>query len=182
MSPATVRQIDISVDEPFADEVSESWLHSVMEHALVQALAPDEGGQVSLLITDDETVKELNRDYRGLDETTDVLSFSANHAGPWEGEDFPVPDPASSDDSPFDFVLPPDELSPIGEVIISYPQTQRQAWERKEPVERELALLIIHGVLHLVGYDHQEPDDTVAMQAREQAALAEVFQVETGDK
>ena len=80
-----------------------------------------------------------------------------------------------------EFILPPEELPPLGEVIVSYPQTLRQAEQRGEPVERELALLLVHGVLHLVGHDHLEPEETELMQARERAALAEVFQVGTGD-
>ena len=78
------------------------------------------------------------------------------------------------------FVLPPGEPSPLGEVIISFPQTIRQAQERNGQVEQELALLIVHGVLHLVGYDHMEPEDEAQMQAKERAALAAVSQLEAG--
>ena len=173
-SPA-LRQIDISISEPFEAQVSEGWLTRVMECALRVALADEETGQVGLLITGDETVRELNREYRGLDEVTDVLSFSATHAGHWEGD---APRSLAEDGEDWslaDFILPPEELPPLGEVIVSYPQTCRQAEARKEPVERELALLMVHGVLHLVGHDHLEPEETSQMQARERAALAEVF-------
>ena len=67
--------------------------------------------------------------------------------------------------------MPPGEPLPLGEVIVSYPQAQRQAEERGGRLEHELALLIVHGVLHLVGYDHLETHDTELMQSREQAAL-----------
>ena len=67
--------------------------------------------------------------------------------------------------------MPPGEPLPLGEVIVSYPQAQRQAEERGGRLEHELALLIVHGVLHLVGYDHLEPHDTELMQSREQEAL-----------
>ncbi|MFQ6026515.1 MAG: rRNA maturation RNase YbeY [Dehalococcoidia bacterium] len=181
MSVQAVRQIDISVAEPFQAQVSEGWLARVMECALQAALPAGEAGQVSLLITDDDTVQELNRVYRGLDEVTDVLSFSASHAGHWEGEESQVL--AATEDSAFPtFILPPEELPPWGEVIVSYPQICRQAQQRNEPVERELALLIVHGVLHLVGHDHLEPEETSRMQALERAALAEVFQVGTGNQ
>ena len=56
-------------------------------------------------------------------------------------------------------------------MVISYPQAQRQATERDEPVDRELALLIVHGVLHLVGHDHLEPDEELGMQSKQQSAL-----------
>jgi probable rRNA maturation factor len=71
-----------------------------------------------------------------------------------------------------DFVLPPGELSPLGEVIVSYPQAQRQAEQRRAPLEHELALLVIHGVLHLTGHDHLEPEESALMQSKERTALA----------
>ena len=181
-SPHSLQEIDISVDEPYQQELSEVWLRTVMEAALVEALPQGEPAQVGLVVTDDKTVQELNRQFRGLDEVTDVLSFSASHSGHWEG------DPQESDEAPpesvdseeLNFVLPPGEPSPLGEVIISFPQTIRQAQERNGPVEQELALLIIHGVLHLVGYDHMEPEDEAQMQAKERSALAAVSQLEAG--
>ena len=219
MTAQVGRQIYISVSEDFRQDLSEDWLEQALRLALSEALLPDEPCQVSLLVTDDATVQELNRDYRGLDEVTDVLSFSATHSGHWEGIAEPPPAsiesmaepmaatepmgaigaigsieiveateagpsdsgpeafPAFAPDDCPDFVLPPDELPPLGEVIISYPQTRRQALALDRPVDQELALLIVHGVLHLVGHDHLEPEGTARMQAREQAALSALFQV-----
>ena len=219
MTAQVGRQIYISVSEDFRQDLSEDWLEQALRLALSEALLPDEPCQVSLLVTDDATVQELNRDYRGLDEVTDVLSFSATHSGHWEGIAEPPPasiesmaepmaatepmgaigaigsieiveaaEAGASDSDPEafpafapddwpDFVLPPDELPPLGEVIISYPQTRRQALALDRPVDQELALLIVHGVLHLVGHDHLEPEETARMQAREQAALSALFQV-----
>ena len=166
------RQVLITVSEEFRHDVSEAWLEHVLLVALDYALEPDEPGQISLLLTDDATVRQLNREYRGLDQVTDVLSFSLIHQGHWEGEDGPYIGP---DDFWPDFVLPPNELPPLGEVIISYPQTCRQAEASDRPTERELALLIVHGTLHLVGHDHAEPEETTAMRALEQAALSQIF-------
>lgn len=143
-------------------------------------MAPDELGQVSVLVADDATIRELNREYRGLDEVTDVLSFSTSHPGHWEDE-AEAPDDrylkpgvlAGGDE--LLFVLPPDEPPMLGDIVVSYPQAQRQAQARKEPVAREVALLVIHGVLHLVGHDHVEPEETAVMQAKEQAALLLAF-------
>ena len=181
-SPHSLQEIDISVDEPYQQELSEVWLRTVMEAALVEALPQGEPAQVGLVVTDDKTVQELNRQFRGLDEVTDVLSFSASHSGHWEGDpqESDEASPEYVDSEELNFVLPPGEPSPLGEVIISFPQTIRQAQERNGPVEQELALLIIHGVLHLVGYDHMEPEDEAQMQAKERSALAAVSQLEAG--
>ena len=181
-SPHSLQEIDISVDEPYQQELSEVWLRTGMEAALVEALPQGEPAQVGLVVTDDKTVQELNRQFRGLDEVTDVLSFSASHSGHWEGDpqESDEASPESVDSEELNFVLPPGEPSPLGEVIISFPQTIRQAQERNGPVEQELALLIIHGVLHLVGYDHMEPEDEAQMQAKERSALAAVSQLEAG--
>ena len=181
-SPHSLQEIDISVDEPYQQELSEVWLRTVMEAALVEALPQGEPAQVGLVVTDDKTVQELNRQFRGLDEVTDVLSFSASHSGHWEGDpqESDEASPESVDSEELNFVLPPGEPSPLGEVIISFPQTIRQAQERNGPIEQELALLIIHGVLHLVGYDHMGPEDEAQMQAKERSALAAVSQLKAG--
>ena len=146
---------------------SEDWLIEVAKAALDMALDGMEAAQMSLLISNDETVRSLNAQFRGSDEVTDVLSFSADHPGHWEGTADPPEDTGG-----FDFVMPPDEPSPLGEVIVSYPQAQRQAEERGVALEHELALLVVHGVLHLTGHDHLEPEETAAMQSKERAALA----------
>ncbi len=191
MTSQAERQLYFSLAETvaaeFQQDFSEEWLEQVLKLALEQALPPDAPGQVSLLITDDATVRDLNRVYRGLDETTDVLSFSASaaHPGHWQGELAPpspnadgaaAPEPAGPENWP-PFILPPDELPPLGEIIISYPQARRQAASLNRPLDRELALLIVHAVLHLVGCDHVEPEETARMQQREQAALATLFQL-----
>ena len=133
------------------------------------ALQRNAPAQMSLLITGDETVHNLNIKFRGLDEVTDVLSFSADHGGHWEGES----DPPEESDT-FDFIMPPGELAPLGEVIVSYPQAKRQAEERGARLEHELALLVVHGVLHLAGHDHLELHETKLMQFLEQEALAKL--------
>ncbi len=153
--------------------MGEEWLRSAVEAALRVAMPDGPVCQVGLVITDDQTVRGLNRDFRGLDEVTDVLAFSASHAGHWEGEAEAPGDCCvqSRDSGEPAFVLPPGQPPPLGEVIISYPQAQRQASERGEPLDQELALLIVHGVLHLAGHDHLEPQAAAEMQAKEQAAL-----------
>ncbi len=111
------------------------------------ALEPNEPAQVSLVIADDATVRELNAQFRGLDEVTDVLSFSANHPGHWPGESELAADHYIQPGNEAAFPFPSLDAGPppLGEVIISLPQARRQVEERDEPLDRELALLIVHG-------------------------------------
>ena len=168
-------QVLVSLDEPYEGEIAFEWLEDVARAGLAAA---DVSGnaEVGLLITGDETVRALNAEYRGLDETTDVLSFSAEHPGHWEGEGngpmdsrFRGNDGKSGKDG--EFVLPPGLPRPLGEIIVSWPQTQRQAGEHGVSPMQELAHLVVHGALHLVGYDHVEPEEAALMQAREREAL-----------
>jgi probable rRNA maturation factor len=116
--------------------------------------------EVSLAITDDETVRDLNRRYLGIDEPTDVLSFGHEATG-----------------EPFDrlrtepFVTPPDGVRRLGEVILSYPTAERQAEEAGRTVQEEAAHLVVHGLLHLLGYDHEDPGDERRMRAKEESLL-----------
>ena len=159
-------QVYLSVDEPISGIINDEWLESVARFALIVALDSLDAAQMSLLITNDQTVQSLNAQFRGLDEVTDVLSFSAEHQGHWEGE-YDGPD----DPSEIQFILPPDEPNPLGEVIVSCPQAKRQAEEHGVTLEHELAHLIIHGVLHLTGHDHVEPKESTLMQSKEMAVL-----------
>ena len=189
-----------------ADRVigDEDWLALAIRCGLAQALPGDAIGQVSLLLTDDGTVRELNRQYRGLDETTDVLSFSTQHPGEWQGDDTAPspsevegqtasPSPSGVEDqttspSPsmgegwgegeelFDFPIPDGEPPPLGDIVISIPQAARQAGEQGVPLHREVALLLVHGALHLLGHDHLDDAPRADMQALEQAALARIFE------
>ncbi len=177
-------QTHVSIDERFEEELDSAWLEMVAQAGLVVAEIAGEA-EVSLLITDDETVRELNREYRGLDETTDVLSFSTEFPGHWEGEgDGPMDSRFRGndetggndgrgryDEGDGEFVLPPGLPTPLGEIIVSWPQAQRQAVERRESPSDELAHLIVHGALHLVGHDHEEPEETARMQVLEKKAL-----------
>ena len=159
-------QVLVSVDELYEAEICSAWLEDVARAGLAAAGVVGEA-EVSLLITGDETVRALNAEYRGLDETTDVLSFSAEHPGHWEGdEDGPVRQSSKSE-----FILPPGIPRPLGEIIVSWPQTHRQADEHGVSPVQELAHLVVHGALHLVGYDHVEPEEAALMQEREREAL-----------
>ncbi len=155
----------------------ELWLRKAVSAALEVASPDGETCEVSLVVTGDDIVRKLNRDYRGLDEVTDVLSFSPLHSGLWEGE--------STEDSENlglpeeeNFIYPPGELTPLGEVVISLPQAERQASERGQPLDREMALLVVHGILHLAGHDHVDLLDEINMKSKEQAALKSIPRLE----
>ncbi len=143
-------------------------MRAAVEKALGVACPEGETCQVSLAVTSDETIRDLNRDYRGLDEVTDVLAFSDSFSGHWKGES---DSPNSQGSEMPDFVYPPDAASPLGEVVIAYPQAKRQAEQRGVALGDELALLTVHGVLHLAGHDHADPQEQAEMQAKERAAL-----------
>jgi probable rRNA maturation factor len=149
-----LEEIGISVEEKFKGLVDEEWAKRVAQQVLVaESVAPPY--EISLVFTNPETVQRLNRDYRGVDEPTDVIAF------------YMLP---QKENSPT-FVLPPDGITRLGEVIISYPQAVEQSREQGHSVDKELALLIIHGILHLLGYDHQQTEEEKRMREREQELL-----------
>ena len=159
-------KVAIQVFDEFADAVCASWL----EHVCLTTLEQERervAQQVSLVIADDETVRLLNSEYRGINKTTDVLSFAFDNEGEYFGEGA-APSGWSADE---EFVLPPGESAWLGEVIVSYPQAARQAQGAGHSVERELAQLIMHGILHLLGYDHMDDDEEREMNATERMAL-----------
>jgi probable rRNA maturation factor len=110
-------------------------------------------GQATLVITDDQGIQALNRDFLGRDAPTDVLAFGAQEeAGA--------------------FVAAPEMGSYLGDVIVSYPRALAQAQAHGQQVEQELHLLIVHGFLHLLGYDHADEEEKAVMWARQEAILA----------
>ena len=149
-------EINVLIDEGLEGCPEVSWLQSVAEQVLV---AQDTGSMVELglVIASQERVQQLNLSYLGKDEPTDVLAFSAVEE---IGEGFPP------------FVMPPDGVLHLGEVIISHPQSVTQAEEHRHSVKREIAILIIHGVLHLLGYEHDKPELKRLMSAREKENLS----------
>ena len=147
-------EIEILVEKEFQGFVDEGWARRIAQTVLkAERVAPPY--ELSLVFTDSETVKQLNRDYRGVDEPTDVLAF---YMLPQKG----------IDDS---FALPPDGVTRLGEVIISYPQAVTQAKEQGHSPEKEMALLIVHGILHLLGYDHEELEEEAEMREKERELL-----------
>ena len=158
--------VSVQVFDEFADGIDPDWLTAVAETALSVEDAESEG-LTTVVIANDETIAELNAEHRGLDTTTDVLSFSNVHSGTYYGAD-------SRDAMEFEFVLPPGHQPEIGEVIISLPQAERQAKEAGHSLQNEVAGLVAHGIFHLLGYDHEVESDAVVMRAKEVEAKEEM--------
>jgi probable rRNA maturation factor len=146
--------LDAQVDPRFEDKVDIEQLHRIIERALV---AEGRRGSIelSLTITDDATIQELNATYRDIDKPTDVLSFPLLNPGEEGG-----------------FILPPDAPVHLGDIVISFPRAKEQAQEYGHSLERELGYLTVHGVLHLLGYDHEDEAERQVMRTKEEAALA----------
>lgn len=112
--------------------------------------------EVSLVLTDNDYIQELNLEYRGLDQPTDVLSFAFHEAK----ENIICTDGEAVPDL-------------LGDIYISVERAVEQARDFGHSVERELCYLAVHGLLHLLGYDHQESDETARMRTEEEAIMAE---------
>jgi probable rRNA maturation factor len=122
--------------------------------------------EMSLLFVNEETIAELNERFLGGDGPTDVLAFPMDDEPPPGGRQ---PDQGGrGPGSPTD---PGDPPTLLGDVVVCPTVAARQAGERNAPVDDELALLVVHGVLHLLDYDHAEPEETAVMRRREQELL-----------
>ncbi len=96
-------------------------------------------GDITVVLTDDAQLHELNRDYLGVDAPTDVLSFPASETDPETGARY------------------------LGDILISVPRAEAQVKAAGHPLESEVQLLVVHGVLHLLGHDHAEPEEKSKM-------------------
>ncbi len=154
-------EINVLIEEGLEGYLGVGWLQSIAEQILVTQGA-DSRVELGLVITNQERVQQLNQSYLGRDEPTDVLAFSM------------LPEPLATGESEASspFVQPPDGVLHVGEVIVSYPQAIIQAEEHQHSVKREIAILIIHGVLHLLGYEHDKPELERQMKTREKEILS----------
>lgn len=107
--------------------------------------------EAGFLLTDDDAVQELNRDYRGKDRPTNVLSFAA----------------LDDEDS-----LPPEGMPVLlGDIVMAFDTVRREAEEEDKPIQQHFSHLIVHGMLHLLGYDHETDGDAREMESLESAIL-----------
>jgi probable rRNA maturation factor len=143
---ASAPTIDLQVQSPLwdAQPAAEQTVRDAI--AAAAALVPAEG-EMSVALTDNAAVQALNRDWRGIDKPTNVLSFPAT--------------------APKVKGLP----APLGDVIVAYETLEREAGEENKPVLHHLAHLAVHGYLHLMGYDHQTDSEAEAMEGMEREIL-----------
>ena len=114
----------------------------------VEAEYPNHTFELNIFFCDDETIRSYNREYRGVDRATDVLSFPM-----------------------FDFGTP--ELPALlGDIVLSVPRAQAQAEEYGHSFEREMCFLAAHAALHLIGYDHENEDERAQMETRQREVLS----------
>jgi probable rRNA maturation factor len=144
----SIYRIHAHIDEDFAGEVNPKLLRDAAKAVLTQQAAA--AGSLSIAVSGDETLHALNKQHLGHDQPTDVLSF-----------------PSDTDD--------PDEQGRyFGDIVISYPRAFAQAQSGSHAVEAELQLLTVHGVLHLLGHDHAEPDEKARMWQAQAVILEEL--------
>src|SRR5579883_146589 len=150
-------KLDLDVAPCFEKEVARDFLCGVLERVLatqgVTGLV-----ELSVVVTDDAQIQTLNREYRGKDCPTDVLSFSQ-----LEGVD--------------NFPHAPGEARLLGDIVISYDRVRAQAAEYGHSEKRELAYLAVHGLLHLLGFDHETEPGRQKMRRAEEEALAQIPRV-----
>ena len=143
--------VEVEIGPPAEGALDAVWVRRVVEAALAAEVVAD-GSAVDVWITGDEEVHALNREHRGVDRPTDVLSFAFQ-----ETEPFPAA---------------PDEAPSLGQVVLSFPRAVSQAREYGHAAELEVAFLLVHGVLHLLGYDHGDPGEERRMFGRQDAILS----------
>lgn len=151
--PSAAEPVVVSDDEQTAVEVDVAHLAALARGVLVASGV--RGGELSLTFVDDDTIAELNQRHLGSAGPTDVLAF-------------PLDAPARDDDDPSGLGVDVPVL--LGDVVVCPAQASRNVGSAS--TEDELALLVVHGVLHVLGMDHAEPDEAARMQAAERDLLA----------
>ena len=149
-------EITIDIDEKFAAEVAEETLTAAFSAVLGYAGIGKAGA--AIVVTDNDYVQRLNKEFRGVDAPTDVLSFAAQ-----EGEAL---------DAEFAAEAAAEIESYLGDLILAYPYAAAQAARYGYPMQSELQLLVVHGCLHLLGYDHDTDENQAEMWAAQHAILA----------
>jgi probable rRNA maturation factor len=147
--PRSAYRVAFQIDPAYARFVDTRRLSMLARRALRrEGIGPPV--ELSVAVSDDHTVRSLNRRFRGENKATDVLSFAL------EGDDA--------------FATPAGPRR-VGEVIISYPTARAQARNAGHTVGEEMEHLLVHGILHILGYDHERQAETRRMRAREETLL-----------
>ncbi|NJN81114.1 MAG: rRNA maturation RNase YbeY [Caldilineaceae bacterium] len=152
-------EIELQIDPEFFDEVDGASIVAAIDATLRHqqtGLA-----NMSVVITDNREIQRLNNAYRGVNAPTDVLSFSNLERRP---------------DALIELAIPPElaaELGQyLGDIIIAFPYAAKQAADYGNSIDSELRLLAVHGTLHLLGYDHADPEQEAQMWAIQDEVLA----------
>jgi len=154
---------EVGLTTPEQEQLLERCIAAALQ--VMQCVYPIE---VTITLTDDEQIQQINAEYRGIDRSTDVLSFPMLDFS--QGQSVAQPGLFAQDVDP-----QTGELL-LGDIVISIPTAQRQAEEYGHSVDRELSFLTVHGMMHLMGHDHETPEQQAPMRAAEEAALALVGQ------
>ena len=159
--------VDIIDDQAYLAAGQEKLLHEVIEAAAKYLNLP-EGIELDLSIVSNEEIQVLNRDYRGLDKPTDVLSFALTEVTSEFDVDFAhlgLTEEAEETEDLEETEFEDEEDLPqhLGDIIIAYPRALEQAQDYGHSLDRELAFLAVHGFLHLNGYDHQTEEEAQEM-------------------
>ncbi len=149
-------QIDIRVERGLKCPFKRDWVRGIIK-TILNVESVKYHLELGIMFTDNPTIQKLNKKYRSINQPTDVLSFS-------------LPNDISSI-----FQLPssssPECRTQIGEIVISLPMAFEQASDHKSSIEREVTVLLIHGTLHLLGYDHIKASDARRMEAKEKTII-----------
>ncbi|NLO97582.1 MAG: rRNA maturation RNase YbeY [Peptococcaceae bacterium] len=153
-------EMDINWQETSVSEAEQQELCKLLREGISLALDIGDGpenAEIGLLLVDNDTIRDLNKAYRGVDAPTDVLSFALREKG--EGEP----------DILFNSVL--DEDPVLGDIVISVERARAQAEEFGHSFRREMVYLAVHGVLHLLGFDHERAEEAAIMRSKEEEVM-----------
>jgi probable rRNA maturation factor len=167
--PGSDYLITIQVEPRYEEKLDADRLHRLAIDVLRAERVPGPL-ELGVVITTDEEVRTLNRDYLGHDYDTDVLSF-----GMQDAPEMPGPKPGSQHPK---FVTPSDRPAYLGDIAISYERAAEQGPEFGQSAAAEVATLLIHGILHLLGYDDTADKDREQMHARQREMLVSLFDPE----
>jgi metalloprotein, YbeY/UPF0054 family len=161
-APVPDEAISIQVDKRYSQDVDAADLARAIGAALRVEGHPQ--GELTLVVTGDEEVQALNLQFLGEDHPTDVLSFPSAEEATDPGRPVFVTAPDAE----------PEVAAYLGDILIALPFARRQAADLGRELKAELRLLAVHGTLHLLGYDHAEPEEEAILWARQDAILAQV--------
>jgi probable rRNA maturation factor len=147
-APASTPKIDVMVDSKRWKEPAK--MKAIVRRAVEQAAAATRsttGAELAIVLTDDSAIRALNRDWRGIDKVTNVLSFPAKDGGPQPH---------------------------LGDIVLAFETIEREAKSEQKPLSHHLSHLAVHGFLHLLGYDHERDKDAREMEQAERDILRQL--------